>query len=899
MHIKRHFKLTEHLITAITVGLSLILLVFFLTDIRKDREQYLETAALEISAYTRDLAETAEKKLTNIHQILDHVSETIPKRADFYNSQNEDILLELFARTKYNSAISVLFLTDKYGSVLHNSQSTNGAMNLAQRQYFKTLAKTPYLLSTQNGSQNIPSLGQRIPNYVISEPVIGTTISKPLLVVIARPIFDENGEFNGVAGATINIASFPQYTSYGDFSSYDTPHTYPGIMFLAHSGGKVFLELPSLSKRKHTISYLPIELQKLLDQVNQDNLQREVFFSQHANRPSIISITEITGSHYNWIYVLPERIALAQWWSSVLNDVILYGIALILLWVLSFYVRKYVRRRKTFDNVLEKALNSIDNGFALYDEHQRLRHFNQNFLSFFEPLSDQDLLGKKYGEILNIALKEGVFHLKTLSQKQYKDQLIADFNRRTLNKDLFLQDGEILLVSHYQTSNNWTVSIYSNVTSMRQREQRLLSIERKLKEQTEDLIAAKIHAESANRAKSHFLATMSHELRTPMTGVMGMINLLSKSGLNKEQADYTETMRNSAETLLQVLNDVLDVAKIESGHIHIEERPLNLRLLIEEKLRLFNGIADMKKIQLSFDYASSLPETFLGDALRIGQILQNLIGNALKFTQEGTVKISVLKAHNLQQDLRLISFRIEDTGIGIPVEDQHKIFTPFYQSNKSNNTSQGGTGLGLPICKELIEAMGGSITLSSQLGQGSCFDFTLILQETDETITQANPPRLKEPIKHHPLSDDAPEELPQIDHGYHILLAEDNKVNQQLITVMMKRAGFMVTSVENGKVAIETLRKQKFDLILMDMQMPIMDGETATKWIRTSEDDFSQIPIVALTADIIPEHQQRYQSAGINAFFEKPINWQLLYQTCFTLISDHKEIDTEQKHILP
>lgn len=390
-------------------------------------------------------------------------------------------------------------------------------------------------------------------------------------------------------------------------------------------------------------------------------------------------------------------------------------------------------------------------------------------------------------------------------------------------------------------------------------------------ERAEEMRKAKIAADEANNSKSAFLAVVSHEIRTPMTGIMGMIRLLEETDMTPEQREYAMTIKDSGDAMLALLNDILDFSKIEGGGMTLEIIDFDLMRVLNGVIMLMKGHADQKKINLILDVDPKIPHIFQGDPTRLRQIFLNLVGNALKFTSRGHVKIIVRcdedsPAHKPENNEYALYFAVEDTGIGISEEAQAKLFTPFSQADSSISRKFGGTGLGLTICKRLIEAMGSKIQLFSREGKGTTFYFTLPLKSPENALLTSD------------SGEHQTESLP-VTEPMHVMIVDDNAINRKVVAGLLGRDGHSFDTAESAESAIDLLKQNKhYDAVFMDIELPGMNGVEATHIIR-NELQLTQLPIVALTGNVSAEDKAAYLQAGLDYHLAKPINPDYLRET--------------------
>lgn len=382
----------------------------------------------------------------------------------------------------------------------------------------------------------------------------------------------------------------------------------------------------------------------------------------------------------------------------------------------------------------------------------------------------------------------------------------------------------------------------------------------------EELKRAKAVAEQATAAKSAFLAVMSHELRTPLHGILGTADLLMQSSLPPSALELARLLHRSGSSLLTIVNDVLDYSRIEAGQMSIERIPFRVDDTVREVLALEGEIATAKGLELSMSFDPSLPTRVVGDPVRLRQVLLNLVHNALKFTTQGEVEVRVRAGRRDDE----IAFTVRDTGIGIEKDALARLFQPFQQADSSTTRRFGGTGLGLAICRQLVRLMGGEIEVTSEMGKGSSFRFWCLLPEaTIENGKAADPQAESQWCGHH-----------------HVLVVDDNDGNRLLMRRMLERLGCTIDEAEDGVAAVEAIRSGRFDLVLMDCSMPVMDGLAATRCVRELTGPGAAVPIVGVTANAQEEDRQRCIQAGMTGYLSKPVRSNVLRSELERLLGD-------------
>ena len=491
--------------------------------------------------------------------------------------------------------------------------------------------------------------------------------------------------------------------------------------------------------------------------------------------------------------------------------------------------------------MLHQTVEHMPMGVSVMDAKFNCIAFNERFLDLLDFPRGEFAIGDPLEKFFRFNAQRGEYGPGDIDE-QVKSRIALARRAEPHCFERRRADGKIIEVRGTPVPGGGFVTVYTDVTVQREESRRL--------------IEAREHAESAARAKSEFLATMSHEVRTPMNGVLGIAELLLDTQLSVDQRDYVETILRSGQALLEILNDILDLSKIEAGKLDLESIAYDPVQALNDVIALSGPRASAKGLVLDAQVAPDVPRDVIGDPGRLRQVLSNLIGNSLKFTDAGSVRVetSVVSADG---DDVVLGFTVTDTGIGMTPEQQTKLFRPFTQADTSTTRRFGGTGLGLAICLRLVEMMGGKFEVRSEPGQGSCFSFTLRCKRAAAGASRA----------------DLDDNLMQRKFSGRVLVVEDNVVNRKVARATLKGFGLEVLEAENGSLALEVLAAEPVDLVFMDMHMPVMDGVEATWRIRIAEAEGElpgRRPIVAMTANVLKEAVDTCLEAGMDGFLPKP-----------------------------
>ncbi|WP_428154590.1 ATP-binding protein [Brevundimonas sp.] len=507
-------------------------------------------------------------------------------------------------------------------------------------------------------------------------------------------------------------------------------------------------------------------------------------------------------------------------------------------------VMAYMSRATALRRIRE-AVDAMPDGLGFYDSKDRLVLWNARYAEVNPELEPHLIVGLSFREALRIGIDEGRYAEALGREEEWLNERMQARRHLSSNSEQQVAGGRWLRIQDRRTSEGGTVTVCNDITD--------------LKRDAQALAEARDAAEAANVAKSQFLANMSHEIRTPLNGVIGLSQALSKTELTPDQREMLDLMQASGKTLQTLLSDILDLARVESGKLELTEDAFELATVVREAAQLYAENAREKHLDFHVDIDLEDDVWVLGDAVRLKQVLTNLISNAVKFTSQGFVGLIVQRG--LDQDRRpVLRFTVEDSGIGFDAATRSRLFNRFEQADGGITRKFGGSGLGLSICRQLAEMMGGDLGCESEPGGGAAFILTLPLR-------QCEAPKSREPMAVETYADDD-------QRAVRVLVADDHPTNRRVIELILAQTSAQIVIAENGAQALEAFRADAFDLVLMDMQMPIMDGLTATQEIRLHETTMGlgRTPIVMLTANAMPEHVAAGRAAGADHHLAKPFN---------------------------
>ncbi|GAA0869492.1 hypothetical protein GCM10009116_13280 [Brevundimonas basaltis] len=503
----------------------------------------------------------------------------------------------------------------------------------------------------------------------------------------------------------------------------------------------------------------------------------------------------------------------------------------------------YISRSSALHQIRE-AIDAMPDGLAFFDADDRLVLWNNRYDEVNPELSSNLQAGMTFREIIQIGLNEGLYAEARGREKEWITDRMQSRRALSAMMEQRIAGDRWLRVADRRTAAGGIVTVCTDITD--------------LKNDAQALAEARDAAQAANAAKSQFLANMSHEIRTPLNGVIGLAQALGNTNLSPQQAEMLDLIQSSGRTLQVLLSDILDLARVESGRLELSEETFDLGSAVRDAAQLYEASAREKGLQFFVEIAPEVDCWIIGDQVRLKQILTNLVSNAVKFTGEGFVSLTAAPGPT-RDGVQTLRFSVEDTGIGFDAQTRDRLFSRFEQADGAITRKFGGSGLGLAISRQLSEMMGGDLDCESEPGGGSAFILTVPFKAA------------KAPVA-------APGEA--IDDGtaahatVRVLLADDHPVNRRVVEMILGQANVALTSVEDGAQALQAVRDGDYDLILMDMQMPVMDGLTATREIRLHETamGLGRTPIVMLTANALPEHVSAAEAAGADRHLPKPFD---------------------------
>jgi signal transduction histidine kinase len=674
-------------------------------------------------------------------------------------------------------------------------------------------------------------LDQAAPQMLASSPRVQVTASKPSLY-FARPL-------NLPGGRQLVIAAEVAVGQLSAVLDRDAGNARV-VLTLERDNGELLVRSPANGAPAGVMLQPPLRTDTANGEARVATMRDGAQAAMLASRPTLYRQLLLSIS-------LPLDIALQD--ARATQRALLWAAAGLILMVLAaatgllWHLSAAARARAALDRAratLDQALFAMADGFLLCDAQRRVVAWNPRYLELMPWLKPHLALGVSYERLTELASEQLYPHGPDSQRLAWRERRLAAHRRADGSFEQAYPSGVVIQAIERPTPDGGVVGVLRDIT----RSDQVLS-------------RAKADAEAANEAKSRFLAQMSHEIRTPLNAVLGTNGLLLAGNLTPEQRHLCELMRSSGQMLLALINDILDLSKIEAGQMTLEIVAFDPVATVRDVVSLLAVRAQARGLDLQLALSEPVAHRLMGDPSRLRQILFNLVGNAVKFTEQGRIQVRLSQQSVSAHDVRLL-IDVADTGVGIPAEQLPRLFDRFVQGDNSIARRYGGSGLGLAISHDLVALMGGDIQVRSRLGVGSTFSVSL--------------PAGVAPAEALPRVDSAPAEAPGASPRRRILVAEDNGVNQILIKAMLDHLGHYCDIVADGLEAVRQVQAAHYDLVLMDLQMPGMDGETATREIRLLPGALAHIPIVAMTAHALPGDRQTLLDAGMTEHLTKPVD---------------------------
>lgn len=806
---------------AVMVGVLLLIWSAIALQLRQERVGIERETIKETSNLARAFEENIIRSITAIDQVIQFVRDSYardPARFDLASWARD--------RSFLNEQTRQISIIDGKGMLLQsNLGSPREPVDLSDREHFRV-----QVAATQD-------------RLFISKPVIGR-VSGRYTVQFTRKIIGMDGEFLGVVVVSLDAYYLEEF--------YHSIQLGNGFIMLVGRDGVVRAGQPATGLIGKPL--VDTKLLELAEQASQGSYREAVspmtgnaaFVSYRAlaSYPLVVAVGYGTDAAFAGYRLHRLEYLLAGTGLSVL--VLSVGLLL----------ARHRRRLNRYQEALTATLANMSQGIVMVDRNRRLAVVNRRVGELLGLPPELTREHASFDKMLRWQIAQGEFtspHGVPSSMEQLLE--CGGLDARVPAYERTRPDGTVLEVRTALLPNGGAVRTYTDITVRKRIEQ--------------DLAAARDAAEAAGRARSEFLAVMSHEIRTPLNGIIGASGLLLDGRLPPEDHQFVEIIRQSGSHLLQLVNDVLDFSRLDASCIELEQVAFDLPAVIEGTLGMLANEARTKRLSLEYTIADDVPRLAVGDPGRLRQVLLNLLGNAVKFTERGSVRLAASGVIT-ESNLFRLSVSVSDTGIGIPADALPRLFHEFSQVDGSISRRFGGSGLGLAICRGLVERMGGTISVASVPGQGSTFSFDVLLEQAPPATARS----------------EAVMDSPVARRGLRVLLVEDNGTNRLVASRMLERMGHRIDAVADGYAAVQAVRSSAYDVILMDVMMPGMDGLTATRLIRAEPDPAGSTPIIGLTANAERGKAVECRDAGMTSFVGKPVTAAQLAAAIEAVIGD-------------